>query len=101
MSPDQPPAFNRKKMSNKKAFERWARKNGYMVRELLSEVIPYQGCHLKAGQMVIYTNEQGVEFGPMEILGFSPKAYNGCCVYLDKSSFWYSVRPEQVRVVKR
>lgn len=73
--------------------------NGVQVRELLSEVIPYQGNHLKKGQQVMYTTDEGAVFGPYEILGFSAKAYQGSCVYLDKSSYWYSVRPGQVRVV--
>ena len=42
----------------------------------------------KAGDKVVYTNEFGVSFENMEILGFEK---NGGLVYLNKHAYWYPI----------
>ena len=84
-------------MGFKQEFFRWRKnyeKQGHRFYKKLSDVvIPVQ--NFKVGDMVMFTNDYGVVFGPLEVLGFCIPE-NDRCVYLNKSSYWFAVRPDQL-----
>lgn len=51
---------------------------------------------LSVGEMVMFTNDAGVVFGPYEVLAFGRPDHDGRCVYLDKESYWFPVRPDRL-----
>ena len=61
------------KRSHKAEFQRWRAeleaKHGMMIYDRLSDVIDTND-DLTVGDMVLFTNDYGVTFGPHEILGF-------------------------------
>lgn len=81
----------------KRDFKRWRagqEKQGRRFYNKLSDVvIPVK--NFKVGDMVMFTNNYGVVFGPMEVLAFCMPEYDRC-VFLDKSSYWFAVRPDQL-----
>ena len=63
---------------------------------------PY-GSTLKAGEKVIFTNPNGVRFGPHEILGFqksNPDGVKGRYIYLDYDWYWFPSKLSQVKRFK-
>lgn len=73
-------------------------KRGYRVRlDNLSDVVQNPERNLHKGQIVSFTNKYGVTFKNLEILGFC-EPWDGRCVYLDKSSYWFPTRPEELTV---
>lgn len=81
------------KSSHKASFLEWAKK-----QTNISDSYPATG--FKLGQKVIYTNEYGVSFGPMEVLGFNldvcPEERS---VYVDSDSYWFAECPSSLRPV--
>ena len=49
---------------------------------------------LKAGDIIIFTNEYGVSFPDLKILGFVSEKCNNRYVYLNKDSYWLPVSAE-------
>ncbi|MCD8176730.1 MAG: hypothetical protein LUE98_04620 [Tannerellaceae bacterium] len=77
--------------SNKKDFQNWVTKNNIHVASS-SEL-----TSLKIGDIVTFTNNYGVSFSGLEVLGFcDPESWGGC-VYLDKESFWHPVNPKNLK----
>ena len=48
---------------------------------------------LSVGDMVAFTNDYGVIFGPCEVLAFGNLCNSGRCVYIDSDSYWFPNRP--------
>lgn len=55
-----------------------------------------QPCDLKVGDVVTFTNDEGVEFPHKVVTGFAPEAEHGRFVYYDSDSWWFPVRPESL-----
>lgn len=88
--------------ANKRRFLEMIQRTGDKIFDRLSDVIPNPEQDFHKGQMVMFTNEYGITFGAYEILGFSPnpKQFYGRCVYLDKDSYWFPVRPSEITLAK-
>lgn len=64
----------------------------------LSDVVETDN-DLSVGDMVLFTNDAGAVFGPYEVLAFGNPDRNGRCVYIDKESYWFPARPDQLQRV--
>lgn len=70
-------------------------------KQLLSE--PVSECGFQLGDVVTFTNDEGVEFHGYHIIGFRPRSdfRPRATVYLDKDSWWFPVEPACLTLVKR
>ena len=59
---------------------------------------PPQPCDWKVGDVVKFTNDCGVEFEPLRIIGFAKPEHelHGRFVHLDTDAPWFPVRPESL-----
>ena len=56
-------------------------------------------CDLKLGDVVTFTNDFGVAFSDLKVTGFTPSVEgHGRFVYLDKDSWRFPVKPDQLRL---
>ena len=86
-------------MRTKDIFNEWAKKNvNGKIFNQLSEVMLNPSKELSAGQCCTFTNEYGIQFKNLTIMGFcQPEASNNNrCVYLDKESYWFPVSPNSI-----
>jgi hypothetical protein len=72
-------------------FKNWVKSHNVPVLSSSNET------SLRPGQKVTYTNEYGVSFNSLTVMGFC-EPQNGRCVYLNKDSYWYPVNPENLTV---
>lgn len=80
--------------THKQDFLQWAQRNNVSVLDAMPN------CDLHKGQMVMFTNDYGVTFGPHEVLGFAPEpTSSGRCVYFDHDAYWLPARPDQLTPV--
>lgn len=76
-----------------KQFTDWVKKENIQVLKEL------ENSDLKIGDIVTFTNEYGVQFENLEILGFRnnndfmPERH----VYLNKSSFWFPIKLSEIK----
>ena len=87
-------------ISHKKDFMRWKEKQeaeGMEFFDRLSDVIDTDS-DLAVGDMVAFTNDYGVVFGPKEVLAFRKPWNGGRCVYTDSDAYWFPDRPEQLTI---
>ena len=62
------------------------------------ETPPVQ-CEFKVGDIITYTNPQGVVFHGYKVTGFAPKVTSwGAFIYLNWSSWWYPAEPESLKL---
>ena len=57
---------------------------------------------IKVGDIVMFTNVGGSTFGPSEVIGISKdnKLWKyGRCVFLNKDSYWYPCKPEELILI--
>lgn len=89
--------------SHKEDFLRWKAEReaeGMEFYNRLSEVMGTED-DLAVGDMVAFTNDYGVVFGPKEVLAFR-KPWNGDrCVYLDSDAYWFPDRPDQLTLLNK
>lgn len=89
--------------SHKEEFMRWKKEReaeGMEFFSRLSEVMETDS-DLAVGDMVAFTNDYGVVFGPKEVLAFR-KPWNGYrCVYIDSDAYWFPDRPEQLTILSK
>lgn len=78
------------------------KKEDDFIREELTDVPPFP-CDFQVGNIVTYTNENGVVFPGMKITGFSKKedAFNGRFIHLGGESFWFPNKPEALTLERR
>lgn len=81
------------KTTYKKDFTEWKRTENVQV---LKEI---QNTDFKIGDKVTFTNEFGVSFENLEILGFRENAdfLPERKVYLDTSSYWFAVKLSEIK----
>ena len=85
---------------HKKEFLDMIQRKGERVFDSLSDVVQNPERDLRKGQIVSFTNKYGVTFKNLEILGFC-EPWDSRCVYLDKSSYWFPARPEELTVQEK
>lgn len=52
-------------------------------------------CEFKIGDRVRFTNDSGVAFSNLEIIGFAEDdSFYGRYIYLNTSSYWFPVHPD-------
>ena len=56
---------------------------------------------LAVGDMVAFTNDYGVVFGPKEVLAFGKPWNDKICVYIDSDAYWFPKRPDQLTIVRK
>lgn len=79
----------------KQQFNEWVKRRNIPLVDSLPDV------NLHKGQLVMFTNDYGVTFGPHEILGFAAEPTKaGGCVYFDHDSFWMPCNPSQLTPVE-
>lgn len=89
--------------SHKEDFLRWKKDReaeGMEFFSRLSEVTDTDN-DLAAGDMVAFTNDYGVVFGPNEVLAFRKPWNGGRCVYIDSEAYWFPDRPEQLTILSK
>ena len=89
--------------SYKEEFQKWREKHeaeGSVFYNRLSEVIATDN-DLEVGDMVAFTNDYGVVFGPCEILAFEKPWNGGRCVYLDSDAYWLADRSSQLTLMNK
>lgn len=89
--------------SYKEDFQRWRAKceaEGSVFYNRLSEVIETDS-DLAVGDMVAFTNDYGVVFGPHEVLAFDKPGKWGWCVYFDHDAYWFPARPDQLTLLSK
>ncbi len=90
-------------ISHKEDFMRWKEKHeaeGMEFFNSLSEVMETDS-DLAVGDMVAFTNDYGVVFGPQEVLAFRKPWNGGRCVYTDSDAYWFPDRPEQFTILSK
>lgn len=81
----------------------WLRKGneaGHFVQRL-SDIVPNPKIDFKSGDRVVFTNDYGVSFTDLTIIAIgkcSELWKYGHCIYLDKESYWFPVKPESVTI---
>ena len=88
--------------SHKEEFLRWKKEReaeGMEFFSRLSEVMETDSG-LAVGDMVAFTNDYGVIFGPCEVLAFGNLCNSGRCVYIDSDSYWFPNRPDQLTIMR-
>lgn len=89
-------------ISYKDEFMRWKKEReaeGMVFFNRLSDVMDTDR-ELAVGDMVMFTNEYGIKFGPCEVLAFGAPRY-GRCVYWDHSSYWFPAAPWQLTILSK
>ena len=75
-------------------------KNFIKGREL--SATPLQGEPFKVGDIVTFTNEQGVKFNGLKIFAFGEHIYpNSGTIYLEKDAYWFPVKAQSLTLEKR
>ena len=75
-------------------------KEGMEFFNRLSEVMETDN-DLAVGDMVAFTNDYGVVFGPKEVLAFRKPWNGGRCVYIDSDAYWFPDRPGQLTILSK
>ena len=89
--------------SHKEEFLRWKKEReaeGMEFFSRLSEVMETDSG-LAVGDMVAFTNDYGVVFGPKEVLAFRKPWNGGRCVYIDSDAYWFPDRPGQLTILSK
>lgn len=75
-------------------FKKWVKKDNVNVLNSLEE------SEFKIGDKVTFTNEFGVQFENLEILGFrkNEEWLPDRKVYLNKSSYWFAVKLSEIKI---
>lgn len=73
----------------------------YASNSMVSE--PPRPCNFKVGDVVMYTNDYGITFGPFNVIGFTKpeNVLNGRCVHINTDAPWYPVHVEQLTLVQQ
>lgn len=81
-------------------IEEWLRLNRHAhSAQRLSDIVSSPVVDFKIGDKVIYTNDNGVSFHNLTVIHISKHNVlwkYGNCIYLNKGSYWYPVKPEQL-----
>ena len=75
-----------------------------LIKNELSNVSPVE-CNFKVGDVVTFTNEYGVKFEGLKVIGFEkeidPDWMPGRFVYLNTSCYWFPESPESLTLEYR
>lgn len=90
-------------ISHKEDFKRWRAEReaeGMVFYNRLSEVAETDN-DLEVGDIVAFTNDYGVVFGPHEVLAFREQWNGGRCAYIDSDAYWFPDRPDQLTLLSK
>lgn len=57
---------------------------------------PTRATDFKVGDKVTFTNDNGVVFTGLKIIGFSTAPFNGRFIHIDTDCYWMPKRPDQL-----
>jgi hypothetical protein len=68
----------------------------YRDNEMVDQ--PPKPCQWTVGDVVKFTNDYGVQFGPRKVIGFTKpeRELHGRFVHIDSDSPWFPVSPESL-----
>lgn len=73
------------------AMQQWIKERG------LSST-PLHGEPFAVGDVVTFTNDYGVKFEGLRVIGFDNPIYeNSGTIYIDTDAFWFPHRPDQLK----
>jgi hypothetical protein len=77
----------------KSTAERWHEQNADVVMKE-----PPHECEWKIGDVVKFTNEYGLEFGPYNVVGYTTPEdeLHGRFIYIDTCSPWFPASPDSL-----
>jgi len=79
-------------MSHEEEFKAWVEVKEVVVLDKI------EGCELSVGDMVTFTNDNGVVFPNHKVLGFTEPYYEGGgVVFLDYDCYWFPAKPENLK----
>lgn len=81
--------------NHKKEFVKWS-----STRKWIHETPEMAGINttLKKGDIVVYTNDYGAKFAPLEVMGFCRIEYlHGNCVFLNTDCYWMPVKIDSLK----
>ncbi|HDY7901191.1 TPA: hypothetical protein RQK56_004052 [Vibrio vulnificus] len=58
-------------------------------------------CEFSVGDRVTFTNEYGVSFPGYKVVGFAEEEFYGRFIHLDKSSWWFPVKPSELTLEQK
>lgn len=90
-------------ISHKDDFLRWKKEReaeGMEFFNRLSDVMDTDN-DLEVGDIVAFTNDYGIVFGPKEVLAFRKPCNGSRCVYIDSDAYWFPDRPEQLTILSK
>lgn len=80
-------------------LEKGKKINAFVNR--LSELVDNPKVDYEVGNVVTFTNGYGVEFHNLKIIAIGRHSELwecGHCIYLDKESYWYPVKPDSLKL---
>lgn len=70
----------------------------FIKKEKLSQ-FPLNGEQFKVGDKVTFTNDYGVSFSDLRVVGFSNEIYpNSGTIYLDYDCYWFPTKPKTIKL---
>jgi len=58
---------------------------------------PPEGCPYKLGDTVTFTNDYGVSFSGLKVIGFTDEPLYGRYIHLNKDCYWFPSSPESLK----
>lgn len=58
-------------------------------------------CEFSVGDSVTFTNDYGVTFENLTVVGFADELFHGRFIHLDTDSWWFPVRPESLTLEQK
>jgi hypothetical protein len=93
--------------SSKRAFAEWRKRDAEIFKKYDAEIfdnlsdVMDADVDLHTGQRVRYTNDYGVVFEPLEIVGFCKPTDSERCVYLSRDCYWCPVKLSAISLMAK
>lgn len=73
----------------------------YAKNEMVNE--PSKPCDFKVNDIVTFTNDYGVSFHSLRVIGFTKPEHevNGRFIHIDSDSPWFPVKPESLKLLHK
>jgi len=90
------------KMETNKKYNLQHEREFYEAAKLKKwEVLPQMdGCNLKVGDLVTFTNDAGNVFEHHKVLGFCAPKYDRC-VYINYDCYWFPTKINNLKIEKK
>ena len=86
----------------KREIKEWLENRKMECVSRLSEIMQTEN-DIQVGDLVKFTNKYGITFGPYKVFAISKDDElwkDNRCIYINKSSYWYPCRPDELTIVK-